>query len=122
MSVEKNKETAEKIFAALRANEIEAVAGLVTAGFATHAKGITPDALRGPDAVRERLEANREETPGSTFEIRDLFGEGDRLAVHMEWTAPVGGDDPTATIGGTNIEVWRFEDGLLAESWVCRDA
>ena len=122
MSVEQNKETARRIFAALRVNDIEAVASSVTEDFATHAKGIPADSPRGPDSVRQRLGANRKDTPNSTFEILDLFGEGDRLAVRMAWKAPAGPDDDGAPRSGTNMEVWRFEDARLAEVWAVRES
>ena len=122
MSVARNKETAQSLFSALRANNIEAAAACVTNDFVTHAQGIPADWPKGPQGVRQRLQANREDTPKSSFEILSLFGEADRLAVHMKWTAPADGDDPKATIGGTNIEIWRFEEGLLAEAWVCKDS
>lgn len=117
MTIQQNKDTANRIFELLRQDDIEGVAALVTEDFFTHCDGSRPDDLKGPESVRQRLEGNREKSPGASFVIHDLFGEGDRLAVRMAWSAPAGGDDPEAKTGGTNVEVWRFEDGKLAECW-----
>jgi steroid delta-isomerase-like uncharacterized protein len=83
-------------------------------------------AAPGPEGQKQIARAFRTAFPDLTFDIELLIAEGDYVAAR--WTAsgthtgPWGNVEPTGrsvTFSGVNI--FRFEDGQVAEIWNHRD-
>jgi predicted ester cyclase len=82
--------------------------------------------LRGPELYRALADSTREIFPDMTFTIEDSFAAGDEVAVR--WTmvgtqdgAMVGVEPTGERVTLRAIEINRFEDGLLAETWTQSD-
>ena len=87
-----------------------------------------PPAYRGPDELRRLVEQGRAIFRDVTFRaLAEPIVEGDRLA--CRWTCEgtyVGGmpgasTEPGAPITFGGIDVWRLENGKVAEYWVASD-
>jgi predicted ester cyclase len=113
MNVEDNKVVARRMFAALQAHDLDTAVACVAEDFVSHGHP-----LRGRAELRERLARNHAAFPDLRLDIQDLFGEGDRLVVRMAWR---GAGAPGAN-GGSVIEILRFVDGIIAESWAAAAA
>ncbi len=72
-----------------------------------------PDGLAALTALVESLRA---QLPGLHFEPRRIAAEGDLVFVHSHFT-PAPGDRGLAV-----VDVFRIEDGLIAEHWDVNEA
>lgn len=98
---------------------------LVAPDYHIHDRDIA-DELSGPDLYRALADRTRVTFPDATFTVDDtVVGDG-RVAVRWTMTGTHEGDElgvgPTGkrvTLAG--IEINRFEDGLLAETWTQTD-
>lgn len=82
--------------------------------------------LRGPDLYTALAVSTRELFSDLTFTIEDVIAAGDKVA--LRWTmvgthdGPLYGVEPTGEqVELTAIEINRFEDGKLAETWTQSD-
>jgi len=87
-----------------------------------------PNALRGPEGVRQMVEMGRAPFEEITFRIEAApIVDGDRLAARWVSEGVYRGGIPGATASpGTRvtfggIDIWRVEDGRIAEYWVSSD-
>lgn len=87
-----------------------------------------PNHFRGPEGVRRMVEMGRAPFTDIEFRIEvEPIIEGNRLAAR--WTSTgrdAGGIPGTTAVAGTEvtfggIDIWRIEDGLIAEYWVSSD-
>lgn len=84
------------------------------------------DELRGPELYRALADATREIFPDASFAIEDSVAEGDRVAVRWTMTGthegPAFGVEPTGRrVELPAVEINRFQDGRLAETWTQSD-
>lgn len=84
------------------------------------------DELRGPDLYKRLADMTRESFPDMEFTIEDTVAAGDRVA--LRWTMTGTHDGPMFDIEPTGkgveltaIEINRFEDGVLVETWTQSD-
>jgi predicted ester cyclase len=82
--------------------------------------------LRGPELYRALADGTREAFPDATFAIEDTVAAGDRVALRWTMTgthegASFGVEPTGRRVELVGIEIDRFEEGLLAESWVQSD-
>lgn len=82
--------------------------------------------LRGPQLYQSLASVTREIFPDMEFTIEDTVASDDRVA--LRWTmrgthdGPLFGIEPTGTqIKMSAIEINRFEDGKLIETWTQSD-
>lgn len=82
--------------------------------------------LRGPDLYRALASGSREIVPTASFAIEDYRRDGDRVAVR--WTmkgthaaSMAGVESSGDRVALSGIEINRFAEGGLAETWVQRD-
>jgi predicted ester cyclase len=78
--------------------------------------------LRGPELYRALASGTREAFPDATFAIEDVVAAGDEVALRWTMTGthegPAFGVEPTGrTVELSAVEIDRFEDGLLVETW-----
>ena len=130
MPVKTNKEVVRRYFKeALDGANVDIVDALFTDDCIIH----RPEALEpllGLDGIRRIIAGAK--TRYSLFEttIHDLFGAGDRVVCRLshrvvfqaDWVSRIG----RHAVIGKQIEwpaiaIFRFEDGKIAEEWVCRD-
>ena len=119
-TAEANKETVRRLYAAFAALDLEGMNSLLTPGFRAHGMppGCSPDA-EGLKQSAVLLHAGLHECRN---ELEDLIAEGDRVAVRYTTRAVHGGTlfgiPPSGRrITVTGIEVYRLEDGKVAEMW-----
>jgi predicted ester cyclase len=87
-----------------------------------------PPVYRGPDEMRHMVEQGRAIFSRVTFRALDApIVEGDRLACRWVGEGTYDGGMPGATaqpgtpISFGGIDVWRIENGKVAEYWVASD-
>lgn len=101
------------------------VADLVSEEYVIHDRELAQQ-LRGPELYRTLASMTRNGFSDMTITIEDSVAAGDRVALRWTMTGThdgsVFGLEPTGKrIEYSAIEIDRFEDGLLAESWVQAD-
>ncbi len=78
------------------------------------------------DAWVEIVKSNHKAFPDLKVEILAQIGEGDRVSTHWRFTGtqmgPYLGQPPSGrSVDWTGVQIDRFENGLIAESWVVWD-
>jgi steroid delta-isomerase-like uncharacterized protein len=78
--------------------------------------------MRGPELYRALAAGTREAFPDAAFTVDDLFAADEKVAVRWTMTGTHEGElfgvDPTGqTVELTAIEIDRFADGRLVETW-----
>jgi predicted ester cyclase len=99
-----------------------AVDALVTPDFVSH--GLPGS---GPDVMKGAIERTSKGLSNPKMDVRDIFGEGDRVAVRMQSSATQSGDfmgmPPTGkTYDIEELHLFRVADGRIAEHWHQMDA
>ena len=84
------------------------------------------DHLRGAELYRTLAAGTREAFPDATFSINDIFESGDKVALRWTMTGThegtVLGIEPTLQeVSIDALEINRFEDGQLIETWTQAD-
>lgn len=103
-----------------------AVAGsLVHPDFVIHDRELAEE-LRGPELYRALASGTREVVPDASFAIEDVLEDGDEVALRWTMTGThegsIAGEEPTGRrVELSAIEIDRFEDGALVETWVRSD-
>ena len=82
--------------------------------------------LRGPELYRALADGTREVFPDMSFVIEDTVAAGDEVALRWTMTGThqgsMMGEEPTGrTVELKAVEINRFEDGKLAETWTQSD-
>ncbi|WP_313694859.1 ester cyclase [Halorarum halobium] len=119
-------ERIERLFRGVWNGENPAVADdLVGPDYLIHDRDLAAE-LRGPDLYRELAAGTRAVFPDMAFTIEDTVADGDEVAVRWTMTgtheAPAFGVEPTGrSVELTAVEINRFADGLLVETWTRSD-
>ncbi|HEY3506359.1 MAG TPA: nuclear transport factor 2 family protein [Actinocatenispora sp.] len=95
---------AYRMHGAANAGDYDAMDEIFAPGFVSHPLGTT-----GIEPIRAGWRAIRSAYPELHSEIRDVLVDGDRVAVRAEIT----GTPEPATL----MEIFRVEDGRVAELW-----
>lgn len=98
---------------------------LVAPDYVIHDRDLA-DEMRGPELYRALATGTREVFPDATFVIEDTVAAGHQVALRWEMTGThegsLFGEDPTGReVRLPAIEIDRFEDGLLVETWAQSD-
>jgi predicted ester cyclase len=111
--------------------DLDAATGIFAPGCIAHPAPTTtgePPVYRGPEGMRQFVEQGRAIFETVTFRAEDApMVEGNRLACRWVGEGVYGGGMPGATaVPGTaivfrGVDVWRLEDGKVAEYWVASD-
>jgi predicted SnoaL-like aldol condensation-catalyzing enzyme len=84
-----------------------AVDRFVAPGYIQHSQLAPP----GRDALKAFLDMIREQTPEAVHDVKRIFVDGDHVTVHYH-VRRFPGDK-----GWAVIDIFRVEDGLIAEHW-----
>lgn len=98
------------------------------AGYMNHQQPLADGGVATVDLAQWRaiVEANHIAFPDLSVDIMSQVGEGDRVATMWRFSAtqtgPYEGQAPTGRkVSWTGIQIDRFDDGKIAESWVVWD-
>lgn len=126
MSTEQNKAVAQRWSEELWGQGKLAVADeIIAKDYVRHDPG-DPFAAHGPDDVKRIVSMLRSMLPDLAIHVEAMIAEGDLVASHYTATATdtVGymGMPPTGkAIRTTAMQMFRFKNGLIVESWAVRD-
>ena len=126
MSIEQNKAVARRWSEELWGRGNLAVADeIIAADYVRHDPG-DPFPARGPADVKRIVTMLRAMLPDLRIEVEDMVAEGDRVvsrytAVATDTLGYLGRPPTGKTIRTPAIQVFRFADGKIVESWAVRD-
>ena len=124
MSVEENKATVRRFIeeAFVKGNPA-AVDDLVSESFVPHT---WPSVQPGRESLKQTVLRMAGGLSDVAFEVEDVIGEGDRVAVRLTARATHKGDFMGMPAAGKSheiaeIHIFRLEDALIAEHWHVAD-
>jgi steroid delta-isomerase-like uncharacterized protein len=123
MSAEENVATLRRLVAAMNQDDLARVAPEVYAsGFERHDLSGAQPGVRGAAGVTNFIAAARAGMPDLHYEIDDIFGDGDRVAMRFTMRGTHRGEvlgyPPTGRrLSMSGMNIYRFEGGRIAESW-----
>jgi len=126
MSTEENKATARRWSEELWGQGNLAVADeIVAPEYVRHDSG-DPFPAHGPGDIKKIVGMLREMLPDLRIEVEDVIAEDDKVVVRYTGVATdtqgYMGRPPTGkTVRSPAIQVFRFDDGMIVESWAVRD-
>jgi predicted ester cyclase len=126
MSTEENKATARRWSEELWGQGNLAVADeIVAPDYVRHDTG-DPFPARGPDDVKKIVGMLRGMLPDLRIEVDDVIAEDDKVVVRYTGVATdtqgYMGQEPTGkTVRTPAIQIFRFDKGMIVESWAVRD-
>ncbi|MFF4621841.1 ester cyclase [Nonomuraea jabiensis] len=97
---------AQRMYAAFNANDYAAAAEIFTADFYSHPLGTI-----GPESVTLAWQRLHEAFPEAQVVVEDMVVEGDTAAVRTSVRGIPGQQSPTM------LEIFRVNDGRIAELW-----
>lgn len=109
----------------LQNGDLEAAAALLTEGFIANLPG-APEPLHGRETWMAGARAMLDGFPDLSIEIEDIFSAGDKVAVRLSFRGTHQGtfEGLPATgrpVSFRSIEIYRLEEGKIAEEWVSPD-
>jgi predicted ester cyclase len=98
---------------------------LVHEAYLVHDRELAEE-MRGPELYRALARGTREVFPDATFAVDDSLADGDRVALRWTMTGTHRGELFGVAATGREvelsaIEIDRFEDGELVETWTRSD-
>lgn len=124
--METPEDALERLYTAVwNGSDPETADELVHEEYFIHDRDLTAQ-LRGPELYRALASATREIFPDMSFTIEDLIAAGEKVAVRWTMTGThqgvMFGVEPTGRrVELSAIEINRFEDGKLIETWTQND-
>ena len=127
MGVDENIDAVRRLEQAYNDRDYDTVRSVVAADFVAHTPGseMVPPGVEGAIAANEGGFAS---FPDKRSEILDVFGEGDRVVSHVRMKGTNDGGIPWAGVAANGkpidtdwIQISRFEDGRIAETWAQMD-
>lgn len=121
--IAENEGIARRLFEEVwRDHEYDAIDDLVTEEFVLHDSMTEEPWARGREGYREMAEMSEGTIEGS-LTLEQLIPAGEYVVVRWRQTGthvgPMGNIEPTnEEVTVTGIEIGRFEDGMLAETWL----
>jgi steroid delta-isomerase-like uncharacterized protein len=125
MSTEANKAVVHRYLEVYNQANTDAVDELFIGDMLCHVSGMS-EPLTGLEANKEMLAGFLAGFSEIQFTAEDMLAEGDRVAARLSWrlkhTGPYAGISPTGhVVQGNSIEIYRFENGRIAEVWTALD-
>jgi steroid delta-isomerase-like uncharacterized protein len=126
MSIEQHKAIARRWSEELWGRGNLAVADeIIAPDYVRHDAG-DPFPARGPEDVKRIVAMLRAMLPDLTIEVEDMIADGDRVVSRYTGVATdtrgFMGRPPTGKVVRTPaIQIFRFADGKIVESWAVRD-
>lgn len=112
-------------FEALNARDFDRLLSRMADDFVINISG-APGPRYGKEVWREGVDQGLAAFPDLRAEIKDCFGDGDRVAVrlvfHGTHTGEFLGIPATGrTVSYDSTEIYRVVDGVIVEEWICSD-
>lgn len=118
--IERNKEVARRWLLEFWHGDYSLAHELHTPNYTRHAD--SPFPVNNPDAYVQYIKNTRKSFPDLTFKIEDMVAERDKVVIR--WTATMThrgelmGIPPSGKkISGRGMDMLRFENGKIAETW-----
>lgn len=116
-TVDDNKKLVRALYEYINTQQLDAMQALIAPDFTG------PRGERGPREFRAMIQTVLTGFPGVRFELHEVFGEGDRVAVRWTFRAPhdgrFAGLPPTHTLVTQEGNViYQLRDGLIVRAWV----
>ena len=125
MAAEQNKKLIQKLFSEVMTGKNLSIADEIFApGFINH--GI-PNAKKGPDGFKEVLQQFFDAYPDMKINVEHIIADDNNMvATRGHWTGTnkgsfMGMPASSKTVRVEFIDVWKIENGKLAENWVQMD-
>jgi steroid delta-isomerase-like uncharacterized protein len=120
-----NIQVMSQAFDALNRHDLDACTAMMTPDFIINIAEM-PYPRKGHAAWRQHAAVLISAFPDVKVSIEDIFASGDKIAVRVRLTGTHQGEflgnRPTGgKIDYSSHEIYRFEDGKLAEEWICSD-
>ena len=121
-SIEENKALIRRFFNAIESGNLQVLDEIVTEGYDDHLPGQTP----GREILKKYFTALRSAFPDLTLPISAIVAEGDSVAVLNSIRGTHKGEFIGLKPSGRSIDamafqLYRIEDGKLAEHWEVAD-
>lgn len=99
-------------------HDVEGLRAIIADTYIQH----NPTLPSGLSGLQDGLRGFLTVFPDLSVELADLIAEGDRVVARMRWrgthSAPLFGLAATGRVAiWEGIDIWRVEDGMLAEHW-----
>ena len=114
----------EEVFNGLNQDTADAI---IDRDFMAHHPAF-PGGIKGPAGILQMMRMFRGAFPDLTYTVDDLVAEGDKVAARWTATGTHRGDfmgvpakDPPATVKVVGIDLFRIDNGRLAEAWASSD-
>lgn len=122
MTPEQNKELIVRLLGAMNAGDTKTIKENLTEDFVRHDMVGVFSPLFGKDGAEDFVEALHTGLPDLRVDIEDIFATEDRVAVRGitrgTHTGPLLGIEPTGRrIEFSSINIYRIENGRVAETW-----
>ncbi|MGI4720626.1 MAG: ester cyclase [Janthinobacterium lividum] len=120
-TVEFNKQLVRTLYQdCINGRDLDRIEALVAPDF------LGPRGERGPREFRATIEAVLMGFPGVRFEIHDLFGEGDRVALRWAFRASHGGwfvgQPPSSNqVTQEGNVIYQIREGMIVRAWLQAD-
>lgn len=124
MGTSENKALVRRLFEqGMNERKPEIFADCVAPAFVNHD---LPGPVPGPDGFYESFRMFESAFPDLHIALGDVLADGDRVITRSHRTGTHKGDFMGVPASGASvrvdfIDIWRIENGLLAESWVRMD-
>jgi steroid delta-isomerase-like uncharacterized protein len=123
-SAQANAALVRESFEAFNAGDTEALLAAMAPDFVMHLAEF-PQPL-GRDVWREGFEMMRRAFPDLEARVEDVIAADDKVAVRVSFRGTHRGEFQGIPATGREVhyvshEIYRVEDGLFAEEWVCSD-
>jgi steroid delta-isomerase-like uncharacterized protein len=124
-SPEANAALVRESFEAFNAGDTERLLAVVAPDLVMHFAEL-PDPLHGCEVWQQGFELMRQAFPDLEAHIDDVVAADDRVAVRVSFRGTHAGAFQGIPATGRTIhyashEFYRFENGLIAEEWICSD-
>jgi steroid delta-isomerase-like uncharacterized protein len=121
MSSEQNKAIVRRLLEEPWKGDLRVVDELIDRNYVGYDPSI-PEPLRGPDGFKENVSTYRAAYSDARITVNDQIAEGDKVATRWiasaTHTGSLQGMPPTGkAVRVTGVNVTRFAEGKIAESW-----
>ncbi len=126
MNIEQNKATARRWTEELWGQgKLEVADEIIASDYVRHDPG-DPFPARGPQDVKRIVSMLRTMLPDLRLELEDMIADGDKVvsrytAVATDTRGYMGMAPTDKTIRTNAIQIFRFAEGKIVESWAVRD-
>lgn len=114
----RNKEATQRIWELIESDDLDALDEVLAEDVILRVPG--EEESRGIDEYKEYIETYKKAFPNTSFEVHDMFVDGDVVITHFTWRATHEGELEGIEATGNTIEspgmtINRFEDGKAVE-------